>query len=135
VVILKAAAGEPIPLYGDGANVRDWLYVEDHVDALLLAGLHLADGGAGAEATASAARAGARLAAFVGQPSLEALMEELRGLRRALERQQLLEALAALGQPEREETAVVRLRARLALQRILALSAGAAEPDPAGAQP
>jgi dTDP-glucose 4,6-dehydratase len=37
VVILKAAAGEPIPLYGDGGNVRDWLYVEDHVDALLLA--------------------------------------------------------------------------------------------------
>ena len=39
VVILKAAAGEPIPLYGDGANVRDWLYVEDHVDALLRWGL------------------------------------------------------------------------------------------------
>jgi dTDP-glucose 4,6-dehydratase len=37
VVILKAAAGEPIPLYGDGQNVRDWLYVDDHVDALLLA--------------------------------------------------------------------------------------------------
>lgn len=37
VVILKALAGEPIPLYGDGANVRDWLFVEDHVDALLLA--------------------------------------------------------------------------------------------------
>jgi dTDP-glucose 4,6-dehydratase len=37
VVILKALAGEAIPLYGDGANVRDWLYVEDHVDALLLA--------------------------------------------------------------------------------------------------
>jgi dTDP-glucose 4,6-dehydratase len=37
VVILKAVAGEPIPLYGDGANVRDWLYVEDHVEALLLA--------------------------------------------------------------------------------------------------
>ncbi|APD47524.1 dTDP-glucose 4,6-dehydratase [Synechococcus sp. CS-602] len=36
VVILKAVAGEPIPLYGDGANIRDWLYVEDHVDALLL---------------------------------------------------------------------------------------------------
>ncbi|MBM5784882.1 MAG: NAD-dependent epimerase/dehydratase family protein, partial [Cyanobacteria bacterium K_DeepCast_35m_m1_288] len=30
-------AGEPIPLYGDGANVRAWLFVEDHVDALLLA--------------------------------------------------------------------------------------------------
>ena len=37
MVILKALAGEPIPLYGDGANVRDWLYVEDHVEALLLA--------------------------------------------------------------------------------------------------
>ena len=37
VVILKAVAREPIPLYGDGLNVRDWLYVEDHVDALLLA--------------------------------------------------------------------------------------------------
>ncbi len=37
VVILKAVAGESIPLYGDGANVRDWLYVEDHVEALLLA--------------------------------------------------------------------------------------------------
>lgn len=37
VVILKAVAAEPIPLYGDGANVRDWLYVDDHVDGLLLA--------------------------------------------------------------------------------------------------
>lgn len=35
VVILKALAGEPIPVYGDGRNVRDWLYVEDHADALL----------------------------------------------------------------------------------------------------
>ena len=34
VVILRAAAGEPIPLYGDGQNVRDWLYVEDHCRAL-----------------------------------------------------------------------------------------------------
>ena len=36
VVILKALAGEPIPIYGKGDNVRDWLYVEDHADALLL---------------------------------------------------------------------------------------------------
>ena len=34
VVILKAMAGEPIPVYGTGENVRDWLYVQDHVDAL-----------------------------------------------------------------------------------------------------
>lgn len=37
VVILKALAQEPIPLYGDGMNIRDWLFVDDHVDALLLA--------------------------------------------------------------------------------------------------
>jgi len=37
VVILRAVADESIPLYGDGQNVRDWLYVEDHVEALLLA--------------------------------------------------------------------------------------------------
>jgi dTDP-glucose 4,6-dehydratase len=36
VVILKALAGEPIPVYGQGENVRDWLYVEDHANALLL---------------------------------------------------------------------------------------------------
>ncbi|WP_417723128.1 dTDP-glucose 4,6-dehydratase [Salipiger sp.] len=36
VVILKALAGAPIPVYGQGLNVRDWLYVEDHADALLL---------------------------------------------------------------------------------------------------
>ena len=36
VVILSALAGEPIPVYGAGENVRDWLYVEDHADALLL---------------------------------------------------------------------------------------------------
>lgn len=36
VVILGALAGQPIPIYGDGSNVRDWLYVEDHADALLL---------------------------------------------------------------------------------------------------
>ncbi len=36
VVILNALAGKDIPIYGDGSNVRDWLYVEDHADALLL---------------------------------------------------------------------------------------------------
>jgi dTDP-glucose 4,6-dehydratase len=35
VVILKALAGEEIPVYGAGENVRDWLYVEDHAEALL----------------------------------------------------------------------------------------------------
>lgn len=35
VVILNALAGRPIPIYGAGTNVRDWLYVEDHADALL----------------------------------------------------------------------------------------------------
>lgn len=36
VVILKCLRGEPIPVYGKGENVRDWLYVEDHCDALQL---------------------------------------------------------------------------------------------------
>jgi dTDP-glucose 4,6-dehydratase len=35
VVILNALAGKPIPIYGAGLNVRDWLFVEDHADALL----------------------------------------------------------------------------------------------------
>lgn len=35
VVILKALHGEPIPVYGKGENIRDWLFVEDHADALL----------------------------------------------------------------------------------------------------
>lgn len=36
VVILNALHGKAIPIYGDGSNVRDWLYVEDHADALLV---------------------------------------------------------------------------------------------------
>lgn len=36
LVILKALSGEPIPIYGNGQNIRDWLFVEDHADALLL---------------------------------------------------------------------------------------------------
>jgi dTDP-glucose 4,6-dehydratase len=35
-VIQNALSGNPIPVYGDGKNVRDWLYVEDHARALLL---------------------------------------------------------------------------------------------------
>lgn len=36
VVILNALAGKDLPIYGDGSNIRDWLFVEDHADALLL---------------------------------------------------------------------------------------------------
>lgn len=35
VVILKALRGDPVPVYGKGENIRDWLYVEDHAEALL----------------------------------------------------------------------------------------------------
>lgn len=45
VTITKALAGEPIPIYGTGENVRDWLYVDDHADALLT----IADKGAAGE--------------------------------------------------------------------------------------
>ena len=36
LVILNAAAGKPLPVYGKGDNVRDWLYVDDHARALRL---------------------------------------------------------------------------------------------------
>jgi dTDP-glucose 4,6-dehydratase len=41
LTILNAIEGKPLPVYGDGLHVRDWLYVDDHVDAL---GLVLAKG-------------------------------------------------------------------------------------------
>jgi len=34
LVIAKALAGEPLPVYGDGKNVRDWLFVTDHCSAI-----------------------------------------------------------------------------------------------------
>ena len=34
LVILNALEGRPLPVYGDGGNIRDWLYVEDHAEAL-----------------------------------------------------------------------------------------------------
>ena len=36
VIITKALSGENIPIYGNGLNIRDWLYVEDHTRALIL---------------------------------------------------------------------------------------------------
>lgn len=36
LMILNACAGKPLPVYGDGQNIRDWLYVEDHARALRL---------------------------------------------------------------------------------------------------
>jgi dTDP-glucose 4,6-dehydratase len=35
-IIIRGLAEEPLPLYGDGQNVRDWVYVEDHARALAL---------------------------------------------------------------------------------------------------
>ena len=46
LMILNALDGRPLPIYGDGGNVRDWLHVEDHCAGLLLV---LAKGRAGRE--------------------------------------------------------------------------------------
>ena len=35
-IIMKAINSKPIPIYGSGLNIRDWLFVEDHINALLL---------------------------------------------------------------------------------------------------
>ncbi|MEM7586902.1 MAG: dTDP-glucose 4,6-dehydratase [Acidobacteriota bacterium] len=37
LMILNAVDGKPLPIYGTGSNVRDWIYVEDHCDGILLA--------------------------------------------------------------------------------------------------
>ena len=37
LMILNALEGKPLPIYGDGANVRDWIHVEDHCRGILLA--------------------------------------------------------------------------------------------------
>jgi dTDP-glucose 4,6-dehydratase len=34
LIVIKGLKGEPLPVYGQGQNVRDWLYVQDHVEAL-----------------------------------------------------------------------------------------------------
>ncbi|MGJ5206465.1 dTDP-glucose 4,6-dehydratase [Bradyrhizobium sp. HKCCYLR20261] len=47
-MIIKGLAGEPLPVYGDGGNIRDWLHVEDHARAL---GLVLERGAVGATYT------------------------------------------------------------------------------------
>ena len=36
LMVIKALAGEPMPVYGQGLNVRDWLFVDDHAEALML---------------------------------------------------------------------------------------------------
>ncbi|MEE3716412.1 dTDP-glucose 4,6-dehydratase [Tumidithrix elongata RA019] len=36
LIVLNALNGKPLPIYGDGQNIRDWLYVEDHCEAIYL---------------------------------------------------------------------------------------------------
>ena len=45
LMILNAVEGKSLPIYGDGGNVRDWLYVEDHCEGILLVLRKSAPGG------------------------------------------------------------------------------------------
>ncbi len=45
LMVLNAMDGKPLPIYGDGGNVRDWLYVEDHCAGILMALQHGQPGG------------------------------------------------------------------------------------------
>jgi dTDP-glucose 4,6-dehydratase (EC 4.2.1.46) len=40
LILLNALDGKPLPVYGDGSNMRDWLYVDDHAEALALIALN-----------------------------------------------------------------------------------------------
>lgn len=40
LMIIKAVAGEALPVYGTGENIRDWLFVDDHAEAIVTAALH-----------------------------------------------------------------------------------------------
>ena len=40
VSIMNAISNKPIPIYGDGKHIRDWIYVEDHIDALIKVALY-----------------------------------------------------------------------------------------------
>lgn len=57
LMVLSALAGKSLPVYGDGSNVRDWLYVDDHCRGILAAAQHGSPGatylfgGAGGERT------------------------------------------------------------------------------------
>ncbi len=56
LMIQKALAGEPLPVYGDGRNIRDWLYVGDHCAAIR----RVLEAAASARPTTSAATPSAR---------------------------------------------------------------------------
>lgn len=43
-IIINALSGKPLPIYGDGSQTRDWLYVEDHARALVKVALEAKDG-------------------------------------------------------------------------------------------
>ncbi len=46
LVALNALEGKSLPVYGDGSNIRDWIYVDDHAEALVTAALHAGQPGA-----------------------------------------------------------------------------------------
>ena len=75
LTIIKAMAGEPLPVYGNGENVRDWIHVEDHARGILAA---LTARPGRARATISAAPASGATSTWCARsaPPLDELLPE-----------------------------------------------------------
>lgn len=83
VAILRAYMNKPIPVYGTGTNVRDWLYVEDHCDAIYKVLMHGRIGESyniGGETELSNNEVANRILMYLGKPlSLLQYVEDRKG--------------------------------------------------------
>ncbi len=84
LIILNALHGKPLPVYGDGSNIRDWLYVEDHARAIHIVGSRGRPGrnttsaAATSAATSTSSAASAPFSTASGPPAAARAADHLR---------------------------------------------------------